>query len=1518
MRADLQTAAIEPEIVRTVHVTAILSPFSTYRIVREVASGRSVSDILVELGLPPDVPARIMLSNFGARFDDGLHLLLVAKEERERTIPRPGALLVVRVVPGYVAIPAILAIAASATAASTATAVGVSATTAALIAATASAVAGLVGTLIVRALVPPSTPQAAAVDSHPPSFSISGDSNIFGRYSVFPRIHGARQVKPQHASDPFVETSGNDQYLRQLFVFGYGPLDISQIKIGTTLITVYEDVQWEIRQGFLDDGPPTLYPGQVIDDSISVLLSSQSDSNIVYYGWNQQTTGDNCDEIGVELSAPSGLVQYNNKNGDHEIVSASIQIRYAPTGTTAWVYRQPTTMVGTSGDALRNGPRWDVPTGQYDVQVRVKKIVLSLANSNPFQDDIVWTDLLTIRRQSPFTMPGLALLALRIRATHQLQGEITNLNCVVSSILPDWDGASWTNRAGAWDYDFDNAGAGASSYGLNAATPHSPNARGPNNWINNEQGFAGSGAGPFTKTLANTPIEPGTVQLDTGMISLTDDGAGHLVAVESAGAWNGKPIYAQGKVVIWNGLLYASLANGNKNNQPDSTLGTWWQYAVTAGTVNYSSGAMSITLGSPVFAPNGAASFDVSYVQETFIADGGKALMITTASGSDGAAVASKNIPVHQDPLHQHVPNQNPTAIQFLVGGWYKASQAISHGIRLRVLFSYHENFAVGDIFKSIDVIADGAATTSWQHASATITCPTPPAAAIPVGGSFFVRVVCYHNPDSTGGVTVHWDDISVTHANGEARGVQYVSNPSFDFPGRITSNPASHYLDVLQGPANKQPLPAGRIDMSGIQAWHLWCDVNNRSNNMIADRQSTVFESLKAVCAMGRATFHMKDGLYSLLQDLVQSVPIQHFTPRNSWGFKSTRAFPQLPGMLKTRFVNPALNWAADERPVFDDGYSNATPNLLTEVLDLTQGCTDPAEAWRDARYHLAVARLRPETYVLNVDMENLVCTRGDLVLVSHDVIMSQVAWARVKQVTEDDSGNVLSITCDADFTFQPGLAYVARYRRSADGSSVLQDVVNHAAGGTWSGDTLTFQTPVPPPGFAADQRPSVRDLVIFGLFGQETIQLIVTKITPRPNLQAVLELADYAPAIQTADAGMPPPWLFGAQQADAVAAPNVIATATGDWVNHQHSDLSRHVRIKLHLSPPSDLAQVESGLERQRTVKPVALRMAMRPARLDGTTNAAAAWNSGTAYVVGDTVTYDGGVDLGGSDDIEIWYCLEANTNQPPGSYDGGGDEIANDPYWMRWFRDDPWEVSQHPHHAPFLSSDHVSNDRTYDHMLHYELSDGTFAGPTLITVEALGQLNGPADVSGLVANAISGWGIHLRWSKSTSPNIREYEVRQDVDGTFAGATPLANVRTTHFNRATPPGTYGYWVATIDTSGNYGANPPSVNVTLAGEDDMDVYSITHADSPWTAPTSSRVYVAADTTAGVIEIDLRAATGSGHELYVKNLNGTNAVNVKPHGADLLEGANAIYAVVGQNAARGFVDRSSAVWEAFT
>ncbi len=59
-----------------------------------------------------------------------------------------------------------------------------------------------------------------------------------------------------------------------------------------------------------------------------------------------------------------------------------------------------------------------------------------------------WTALCTINSGDPVPVPGITLIAVRIRATGQLQGTIDEFNVTARTIARDWDAStgSWVWR----------------------------------------------------------------------------------------------------------------------------------------------------------------------------------------------------------------------------------------------------------------------------------------------------------------------------------------------------------------------------------------------------------------------------------------------------------------------------------------------------------------------------------------------------------------------------------------------------------------------------------------------------------------------------------------------------------------------------------------------------------------------------------------------------------------------------------------------------------------------------------------------------------------------------------------------------------------------------------------------------------------------------------------------------------------------------------------------------------------
>lgn len=316
------------------------------------------------------------------------------------------------------------------------------------------------------------------------------------------------------------------------------------------------------------------------------------------------------------------------------------------------------------------------------------------------------------------------------------------------------------------------------------------------------------------------------------------------------------------------------------------------------------------------------------------------------------------------------------------------------------------------------------------------------------------------------------------------------------------TQNPAWVSLWLMtQCPAVIRRLGDERVDINAIAQWAAECEAKGLAVGMVLDSQRAFGDLLRDVFATGRATMGLRNGLYSPVRDIAQTVPVQMFTPANSSGFSYSRSFLPPPHALRVKFRNPAEN-QEDTRTVYWDGYSAANATRFEE-LDLRM-VDSPDAVWRLARYYLAVMWLRPTQYSYTADIEHLVVERGDLVHVAHDITGWGVGWGRVRAIAGS------TVTLDQPVTLEAGKTYVLRIR--TDGNEQHEETITSPAGETAS---LTLAAPLTgAPG----------DLWVVGEVASAVAALIVRKIETQGELAARLTCVDASPAVWDADAGTPP----------------------------------------------------------------------------------------------------------------------------------------------------------------------------------------------------------------------------------------------------------------------------------------------------------------------------------------------------------------------------------------------------------
>ena|GEM_PF-3347069 len=336
---------------------------------------------------------------------------------------------------------------------------------------------------------------------------------------------------------------------------------------------------------------------------------------------------------------------------------------------------------------------------------------------------------------------------------------------------------------------------------------------------------------------------------------------------------------------------------------------------------------------------------------------------------------------------------------------------------------------------------------------------------------------------------------------NGAGSGAAY-------WPVGQTANPASAYLYILTSArANPRPTADSAIDWTAFESWHQFCSEKGYECNMVLNQQLDRDSLLDTIAQCGRAIGIKLYGKYSVVVDRERGVPMQMITPRNSWGYTGSKAFPDFPHALKVNFIDASLDYQQSQLIVYDDGYNEDGSDGKTVATNFqevdTTGITSSDQAWKIGRYRIAAAHLRCESHELTMDFEYLVATIGDRVLFAHDVILVGLAYGRIVSIILAD-GLVTGLTVDEELQIEEGKDYAISVRTTI---GIVTCPVTTPVGIV---KQVALVTPISETcGIAAE------NLFSFGEAGLVTEDVIISDISPAEDLTAKLTLVDYAPEI-------------------------------------------------------------------------------------------------------------------------------------------------------------------------------------------------------------------------------------------------------------------------------------------------------------------------------------------------------------------------------------------------------------------
>ena len=356
-----------------------------------------------------------------------------------------------------------------------------------------------------------------------------------------------------------------------------------------------------------------------------------------------------------------------------------------------------------------------------------------------------------------------------------------------------------------------------------------------------------------------------------------------------------------------------------------------------------------------------------------------------------------------------------------------------------------------------------------------------------------------------------------------------------------VTRNPASALLYALQGRAAQQSVDPGDIDWPSLEAFYSWCEEHKYACDAYLSESVTIADLLRMIGGTSRADILRIDSKISVVQDIERPSPVQLFTPKNTISYSISMFSADVPDAISLRFIDEDSGYAQNEVQIFNTPSGNRVKEPESvQKIDLW-GVTNSAQARRIGMYNYGCIKNRPFVHTVEVDIEYLLCDKGDRVQYAGDIALTGSVQGRITGVIWAD-GVCVGIDTDELVVMDVGKEYAVRIRKS-NGVVILKEVIfsqgqrrvksipyypgegaelyDPFVGDLYPIDednnfyyepqySILFKEPL-----EAGDAPEVNDIYAFGVRGYEVLDLVITDVRPGQNLSAVLTCVEYSPEI-------------------------------------------------------------------------------------------------------------------------------------------------------------------------------------------------------------------------------------------------------------------------------------------------------------------------------------------------------------------------------------------------------------------
>lgn len=273
------------------------------------------------------------------------------------------------------------------------------------------------GGLIENGLVPPPSPHL--------EHSIAGSrANEASPYGPMLLTLGRHRVYPALIGPEYTEFIGGEHWLKQVYSWGIGDLEVSDLRLGPQLLSALTGAESQTK-------PPGERPTIAHPNVDAVAGAALTDAE-----WVERRTAAGTLKFAVDLV---GVIFSRGSGNSFVARDVGIEIRYRAAGTAdPWINRT-LTLRGASELPVRHTETIDAGSGQWDVQVR-----RTAAPAPGSGQDRVTFQALRSYGSRPEQRNADTITAVAVRASAQVSGTIERLSGIVRQRVPTWDGAAWS------------------------------------------------------------------------------------------------------------------------------------------------------------------------------------------------------------------------------------------------------------------------------------------------------------------------------------------------------------------------------------------------------------------------------------------------------------------------------------------------------------------------------------------------------------------------------------------------------------------------------------------------------------------------------------------------------------------------------------------------------------------------------------------------------------------------------------------------------------------------------------------------------------------------------------------------------------------------------------------------------------------------------------------------------------------------------------------------------------------